>query len=566
MRLYTSGCLTIAEIALSEISKLDFASCKEPTETLTSFYNRNKPTILINGGFFNNTALSKDYGNPVMDFKDEYSNKSNEGWLKNGIGIIGAKTLLWSSNGVISSARDYLSAYPAFVDNYKATNPEFNVWTKQQRGTFIGYNSKTLFCVCADLPGVTFKEAQNAMLNLGCQYAINLDGGGSSQMMYDGKVVTDPKYNRAVDNVVAVYTNAASTSQPTVTSNFQLKQCMLINNRCYNNNLKMAKGKPTGIVVHSTGANNNKLSRYVQPVIGQENYSSILADLGRNVYGNHWNTADVSVCVHAFIGLNAQGKVETYQTLPWDVCCWGVGAGRNGSYNYNPTARVQFEICEDALTDRNYFDQAMKEAQQLCAHLCRLYKLTVNDICSHKEAYYAGYGSGHSDPDHWLTKFGKDMDWFRGEVQKLLTNTTTVKIPTTTKDNQIAVGDLVTIASNATYYNGTTIPTWVKNQKWYVTSVTNDRVILGKNEAGNSNINSAVSVKNLTKYVREPMIGDIVKLKSNAVVYGTSNKFSPFVYSANLFIRSIDGNKVVISTMKTGPITGAVDKAYLIFM
>ena len=59
------------------------------------------------------------------------------------------------------------------------------------------------------------------------------------------------------------------------------------------------------------------------------------------------------------------------------------------------------------------------------------------------------------------------------------------------------------------------------------------------------------------------VVGDEVKLASNAPVYGSSTKFSSWVYSSTLYVREIRGNRIVISTQKTGAITGAVDKKYL---
>ena len=58
-------------------------------------------------------------------------------------------------------------------------------------------------------------------------------------------------------------------------------------------------------------------------------------------------------------------------------------------------------------------------------------------------------------------------------------------------------------------------------------------------------------------------VGDKVKLASNAPVYGSSTKFQSWVYSSTLYVREISGNRVVISTQKTGAVTGAVDKKYL---
>ena len=206
----------------------------------------------------------------------------------------------------------------------------------------------------------------------------------------------------------------------------KLKQCILTRNDCYTKGTKMTGGKPTGIVVHSTGANNPNLKRYVQPLPTDKDYSVIMADLGDNIYNNDWNKSykngetNRQVCVHAFIGKNAAGEIETYQTLPFNICCWGVGGGAKGSYNNNPQARVQFEICEDGLTNKTYFNAVFKEAIEFCAYICNLYNLPVSTISSHAESYKAGYGSNHGDCDHWLKKHGKDMDWFRSEVKKLL--------------------------------------------------------------------------------------------------------------------------------------------------
>lgn len=199
-----------------------------------------------------------------------------------------------------------------------------------------------------------------------------------------------------------------------------LKECMLVNNDCYVKGEKITDNQPLGIVVHSTGANNKTLKRYVQPSKEQSYYNEVIEDIGYNKNGNSWNRPSVSKCVHAFIGTNVNGIVETYQTLPFNYCCWGIGTGSKGSYNYNPTAHIQFEICEDDLTDETYFYQVMSEAQEFCAYICNAYTLSVNSIVSHYEAYKLGYGSKHYDIDSWLSKFDMDMSWFRSRVSTIL--------------------------------------------------------------------------------------------------------------------------------------------------
>jgi len=64
---------------------------------------------------------------------------------------------------------------------------------------------------------------------------------------------------------------------------------------------------------------------------------------------------------------------------------------------------------------------------------------------------------------------------------------------------KLATGCMVKFNSpDATYYTGAPIPAWVKNQNWYVTSVIGSRVVLGRNESNNANINSPVDAKYLT--------------------------------------------------------------------
>ena len=80
-------------------------------------------------------------------------------------------------------------------------------------------------------------------------------------------------------------------------------------------------------------------------------------------------------------------------------------------------AYIQIEIAEDALNDRAYFEDAFGLAADLCKRLMKNYPtIKPENIISHKEACVRGYASNHGDPEHWLARFGKNMDWFRGQV------------------------------------------------------------------------------------------------------------------------------------------------------
>lgn len=184
-------------------------------------------------------------------------------------------------------------------------------------------------------------------------------------------------------------------------------------NACYKAGRKIA---PKGIMVHSTGANNPWLKRYVGPDDGL---------LGKNAYNNHWNQPmSRNVCVHGFIGKLKDGSIATYQTLPWDHRGWHAGGDANNSY-------IGFEICEDGLRDAVYFNKVYAEAVELCAHLCKMYDLTEKDIIDHSQGCKLGIASNHGDVMHWLPKHGKTMDTFRADVKKCLGNTTTAPVAVT---------------------------------------------------------------------------------------------------------------------------------------
>lgn len=67
---------------------------------------------------------------------------------------------------------------------------------------------------------------------------------------------------------------------------------------------------------------------------------------------------------------------------------------------------------------------------------------------------------------------------------------------TPSTSGEIKVGSLVKITGTK-YYSGSTIPSWVKSQNWYVSSISGDRVVIDKNEKGTNSIMSPVKKSDL---------------------------------------------------------------------
>ena len=204
--------------------------------------------------------------------------------------------------------------------------------------------------------------------------------------------------------------------------------CMMTNSSCYKGTRVM---DVKGVLWHSTGVNNPTLKRYVQPDDKASNRAELLKLIGTNNNKNDWNHTAVDAGLNAWIGKLADGTITTVQTMPWTYRPWGCGGGTKGSCN---SGWIQFEICEDGLNDKTYFNKVYKEACELTAYLCKLYKLdpygtvTMNGvkipvILCHADSNKLGFGSAHADVYHWFNKYGVSMETVRKDVAALLNAT-----------------------------------------------------------------------------------------------------------------------------------------------
>lgn len=318
-----------------------------------------------------------------------------------------------------------------------------------------------------------------------------------------------------------------------------LRKQLATNNNCY----KAGKGLVVrGVMWHSTGANNNKLKRYVGPDDGV---------LGQNKNGNHWNQPlpdGRQVCVHAFIGLTDDGAVATYQTLPWEMRGWHGGSGKNGTVN---TTHIGFEICEDGLVDKDYFDKIYNEACELTAMLCKQFNLDPmadGVVICHSEGYRRGVASNHGDVMHWFPRHGKTMDDARRDVAALMGSGTSAPPQPGVPATPGPTGYLVKIVRNDLNIRkgpGTNFPvvsTIVPGSYTIVgQSVGQGASMWGQLKSGAGWV-SLDFIEGAAATIRK---GDLVKVKYGAKSY-SGQSISKFVYNGSHYVDDVNEDRVLL--------------------
>ena len=106
----------------------------------------------------------------------------------------------------------------------------------------------------------------------------------------------------------------------------------------------------------------------------------------------------------------------------------------------------------------------------------------------------------------------------------------------------------------------------IYGQKWcpvYIFGSTN-KTVANANWKAFKNLAREYYAKIVRDKIRPLAVGDKVRLKETATVYGTNRKFAAFVYKSPLYVRSIVQDRAVVSVLASGAITGAVQVSQLI--
>lgn len=263
----------------------------------------------------------------------------------------------------------------------------------------------------------------------------------------------------------------------------KLTQNLIKNNTHYKNN-KIINVK--SLILHSVGCS--------QP--------------NPDVFVRLWNTPDVIYLTQIVIGAEKAYEVlPCTQTSGKAMFCYHTGSINGYSIGAEMTepSTIKYTggatwIDLDPAKTKAHVLATYKNAVDIFAQLCKFHKLNpLNDgvILSHSECHKRGIGTNHGDVEHIWNKFGLTMNKFRKDVSIAMGN---VIVDTNDKEynSKFNKGDIVKIAYNATYYNGKSIPVWVKNQNWIISSINGDRAVIDKNEFGTSSINSSIHTKFLS--------------------------------------------------------------------
>lgn len=203
-------------------------------------------------------------------------------------------------------------------------------------------------------------------------------------------------------------------------------------------------------------------------------------------------------------------NVRGWQNLPFNFPGWHATDGE-GDGNMRT-------IAIECVMSPNYNSNDKKaedNAAKLAAALLKKYNLGIDRLYTHNHWYSKKYCPAYILP-HWEAFKAKVASYMKGSSSSKPSTTK----PSTTKPSstKFKVNDLVKIASNATYYKGENIPSWVKGDKWYISSISGDRAVLGLNEAKNRNIQSPINTKYIS-LVKTSGKTYTVSLKSTDLIY-----------------------------------------------
>lgn len=277
---------------------------------------------------------------------------------------------------------------------------------------------------------------------------------------------------------------------------------------------------------------------------------------------------------------------------------YGIGTdGRIGMYveekdrsfcssNYeNDNRAITIEVANDGKgPDWHVSDLALEATIKLCTDICKR-----NNI---KKLNFTGDKTGNLTMHKWFAYTAcpgpyleSKFPYIAEEVNRRLgveNSKDEDKNSSSTSNSQkeLKVGDIIELIPGAVYTTGKKIPDWLYQKTLYarnidgnnvtfsyyktgpLTGIVSKKYIVGNNDDNKSENNSSVSSQTKPVVNSSFSIGDEVRLVQGAT-YHDGKRMPSWLFTMPLYVRNIGGDIIVFSTLKTGAVTGMVNKKYL---
>jgi N-acetylmuramoyl-L-alanine amidase len=356
-------CLTPAEIESAAV-----VLATQPTEKITAAKARTGADIVTNAGLFNmNTGATEC----ALKVSGKWVRETNHTW---GVGIKGRKIEIVYKGDTDIPYDHFVSGYGTLilVGKIKIDTNATNVIKDKRGRTAVGTRADggVILYVCQDgTDALTGPELAARMLELGCVYAVNLDGGGSSAYLGpDAQLNT----SRALDSFITI-TLAKPATAPTA----GLTITTMLTPAAYRPARTMV---PTSVTIHATS--------------NADRGATAAAHAKAQAAGNLKNVA-----VHYYVDDH-----DIYRCLEDTQQGWHSGDSSNvqgGNYT-----SISIEVCENqGIDQRLAFERAAALARMIMgAH-------GIHILRTHHD------WTGKKCPDVLLDKRGGlTWEWFAGLV------------------------------------------------------------------------------------------------------------------------------------------------------
>lgn len=237
----------------------------------------------------------------------------------------------------------------------------------------------------------------------------------------------------------------------------------------------------TKLSPNHSGVRNHTIDRITPHcVVGQctvESLGAVFAPASREASSNY--------------GIGYDGRVGMYVEEKNRSWC--------SSSKDNDHRAVTIEVASDTTYPYAMKDAAYNTLIELCVDICKrngknklLWLGNKDKTLNYKPAQNEMVITVH----RWFAATECPGDWLYSRLGDLAAKVTARL--TETSNSVISEGDIVSVSSNAVYYNGVDVPDFVVAKKWIVKSVSGDRAVIDKSTDGKFSINSPINVKYLT--------------------------------------------------------------------